>query len=220
MVKLVFCLTFFLFKNLSVSKKEEISHEVTELFPGISVASYLTVSDAALDRNSIETVVEISENIQEHNHLKSILHVDRENSETEENFNLIADLVEQKKKYNANVGIICEGSSQIAAALCMTHPIKYDGIETDKAAQIVIKKKPQVKLDDKLLLKMRKWEWKVKKERWLKRSVEAAASRLPLLSVVALFWLAIRILQDKVEREHTADKDSAEYNYFDIIRWP
>ena len=193
---------------------------MTELFPGISMASYLTVSDAALDRNLIETVVDISENIQEHNHLKSILHVDRENSETEENFNLIADLVEQKKKCNANVGIICEGSSQTAAALCMTHPIKYDGIETNKAAQIVLKKKPQVKLDDKLLLKMKKWEWKVKKERWLKRSVEAAASQLPLLSVVALFWLGLRILQDKVEREHSEDKDPAEYNYFDIIRWP
>ena len=193
---------------------------MTELFPGISIASYLTVSEAALDKNFIETVVEISENIQEHNHLKSILHVDRENSETEENFNLIADLVEQKKKCNKSVGIICEGSTQIAAALCMTHPIKYDGIETGKAAEIVLKKKPQVKLDDKLLAKMKKWEWKVKKERWLKRSVEMAASQLPLLSVVGLFWLAMRILQDKVEREHKGEKDPAEYNYFDIIRWP
>ena len=35
-----------------VSKKEEVSHEVTELFPGINVASYLTVSEAALDRTA------------------------------------------------------------------------------------------------------------------------------------------------------------------------
>ena len=206
-----------------VSKKEEISHEVTELFPGINVASYLTVSEAALDRNMIETVVEISEKIQEHNQLKSILHVDRENAETEENFHLIADLVEQKKKCDASVGIICEESAQLAAALCLTHPIKYDGIETSKAAQIVLKKKPQMKLDDKLLAKMKKWERKVRKERFLKRSMEGAASQLPLLSVVGLFWLAMRILQDKVEREHRGDeKEGAEsnYDYFDILRWP
>ena len=204
-----------------VSKKEEVSHEVTELFPGISVASYLTVSEAALERNMIETVVEISEKIQEHNQLKSILHVDRENAETEENFHLIADLVEQKKKSDASVGIICEESAQLAAALCLTHPIKYDGIETSKAAQIVLKKKPQMKLDDKLLAKMKKWEWKVRKERFVKRSVEMAASQLPLLSVVGLFWLAMRILRDKVEREHRADdKEAAEYDYFDILRWP
>ena len=198
-----------------------MSHEVTELFPGINVASYLTVSESALDRKSIETVVEVSEKIQEHNQLKSILHVDRENAETEENFHLIADLVEQKRRSEASVGIICEESAQLAAALCLTHPIKYDGIETFKAAQIVLKKKPQMKLDDKLLAKMKKWERKVRKERFLKRSVEVAASQLPLLSVVGLFWLAMKILQDKVEREHRAEgRDPAEYDYFDILRWP
>ena len=196
-----------------------MSRNVMELFPRINVANFFTVSTKTLERNNIETVIEISDCTQENNHLNSVLHVDTKNVENEESFDLIADLIEQKKLRDSNVAIVSENNS-LSATLSLTHPIKYEGLKTLKAADIVMKKRPTLKLDQNLLLKMKKWEWKVRKERMLKRSVEMVATQLPLLSVVGLFWLGLRFLQDKVEREHRKDKECPDYDYFDIIRWP
>ena len=71
-----------------------------------------------------------------------------------------------------------------------------------------------------LLARLRTWEWSVRRERLIRRSVEVAASQLPLVSVMALFWLGIRLLQEKVEREHRREQEGGDYEYFDIIRWP
>ena len=208
---------FFFIEGL---RDDVMSRNVTELFPRINVANFYTVSSRTLERNNIETVVEISDHAQENNHLKSVLHVDTKNVENEESFDLIADLIEQKKQADSNVAIVCENDTKLAATLTLTHPIKYDGHKIRQAAEIVLKKRPSVKLDERLMMKMKKWEWKVRKERMLRRSVELAASHLPLLSVVTLFWLGIRLLQEKVEREHKREKDCCDYDYFDIIRWP
>ena len=54
----------------------------------------------------------------------------------------------------------------------------------------------------------------------IKRSVEMAASQLPLLSVMALFWFGLKMLQEKVEKEHRREREGCDYDYFDIIRWP
>jgi len=202
-------------------KNEELSKDVTELFPRINIANFLTVSGWMLEKNNIETVIEVSDFSQENDHLKSVLHVDAQNADGEENFNLIADLIEQKKLTDSSVAIICEKGPQVAATLSLTHPIKYDGVKTSKAAEIVLKKKPSIQLDERIMRKLKLWEWKVRKERMIRRTVELTASQLPLMSVMALFWLGLRMLQDKVEREHRRDeKDLCDYDYFDIIRWP
>ena len=198
----------------------ELSKDATELFPRINVANFLTITTGTLQRNDIETVIEVSDKCQENNHLRSVLHVDANKVDTEENFNLIADLIDQKKQSDSNVAIVCEKGLNLAATLSLTHPIKYDGHKTSKAAQIVLKKKPNTELDGRLMARLKKWEWKVRKERMFRRSVEVAASHLPLMSVMALFWLGIRMLQEKVEREHRRDKELGESDYFDIIRWP
>ena len=198
----------------------ELSKEAIELFPGINVANFLTITTGTLEKNDIETIIEVSDKCQENNHLRSVLHVDANKVDTEESFNLIADLIDQKKQSDSNVAIVCEKGPNLAAALSLTHPIKYDGYKTAKAAQIVLKKKPNIELDERLMAKLKKWEWKVRKERMLRRSVEVAASHLPLMSVMALFWLGIRMLQDKVEREHRREEKLGDCDYFDIIRWP
>ena len=152
----------------------ELSREATELFPGINVANFLTITTGTLEKNDIETIIEVSDKCQENNHLRSVLHVDANKVDTEESFNLIADLIDQKKQSDSNVAIVCEKGPNLAAALSLTHPIKYDGYQTSKAAQIVLKKRPNTELDERLMAKLKKWEWKVRKERMLRRSVEVA----------------------------------------------
>ena len=201
-------------------KCEQLSHDVTEVFPRIATANLLTLTGKILEKNNIETVIEVSEACQENYHLKSVLHIDTEHVDSDESFNLIADLIEQKKQSDNNVAIVCEKGQQLATTLALTHPIKYEGYKTRVAADIVLKKKPQLKLNENVMMKLKKWEWKVRKERMIKRSVEIAVSQLPLMSVMALFWLGIRMLQEKVEREHRKEKDICDYDYFDIIRWP
>merc|ERR1719412_929660 len=192
-------------------KCDQLSSEVKELFPRINIASFLTISAQTLEK---------SDNSQENNHLKSVLHVDAQNVDTEENFNLIADLIDRKKQVDSSVAIVCEQGPQLAATLSLTHPIKYDGYKTSKAAAVVLKKRPGTELDERLLARLRTWEWSVRRERLIRRSVEVAASQLPLVSVMALFWLGIRLLQEKVEREHRREQEGGDYEYFDIIRWP
>ena len=205
---------------LAAIKCDQLSSDVKELFPRINIASFLTISAQTLEKNDIETVIEVSDNSQENNHLKSVLHVDAQNVDTEENFNLIADLIDRKKQVDSSVAIVCEQGPQLAATLSLTHPIKYDGYKTSKAAAVVLKKRPGTELDERLLARLRAWEWSVRRERLIRRSVEVAASQLPLVSVMALFWLGIRLLQEKVEREHRREQEGGDYEYFDIIRWP
>ena len=119
------------------------------MFPRINIASFLTISAQTLEKNDIETVIEVSDNSQENNHLKSVLHVDAQNVDTEENFNLIADLIDRKKQVDSSVAIVCEQGPQLAATLSLTHPIKYDGYKTSKAAAVVLKKRPVVTVSTK-----------------------------------------------------------------------
>ena len=201
-------------------KFDQLSKDVIEIFPKICISNLLTATTDVLEKRFIETVIEVSDCCQENYHLKSVLHVDSEQVDSEESFNLIADLIEQKKQSDNNVAIVCEKGKKLAATLALTHPIKYDGYKTKNAAELVLRKVPNLNLDEKIMEKLKKWEWKVRKERMIKRSVEMAASQLPLLSVMALFWFGLRMLQEKVEKEHRREREGCDYDYFDIIRWP
>ena len=53
----------------------ELSKEAIELFPGINVANFLTITTGTLEKNDIETIIEVSDKCQENNHLRSVLHV-------------------------------------------------------------------------------------------------------------------------------------------------
>merc|ERR1719445_2590912 len=66
----------------------ELSRDATELFPGINVANFLTITTGTLEKNDIETIIEVSDKCQENNHLRSVLHVDANKVDTEESLTL------------------------------------------------------------------------------------------------------------------------------------
>ena len=146
-------------------KFDQLSRDVIEIFPKISISNLLTATTDVLEKRFIETVIEVSDCCQENYHLKSVLHVDSEQVDSEESFNLIADLIEQKKQSDNNVAIVCEKGKKLAATLALTHPIKYDGYKTKNAAELVLRKVPNLNLDEKIMEKLKKWEWKAELQR-------------------------------------------------------
>jgi protein-tyrosine phosphatase len=66
---------------------------------------------------------------------------------TKDNFDKIADKIENTKKDGGNVLISCEESTGLAATLSIAYSIKYEGISVKNASKTVSKKRPNIYLD-------------------------------------------------------------------------
>ena len=196
------------------------------MFPGVLIASYLTVSESTLSDHRIDTVVEVSNELHDLRE-ESVVHIKLDGAATVENFDKIADTIASTTNKGGKVLISGVESTGLAATLSIAYAIKYQGIRVKNAAKMISKKRPQADLDPTILIKLSAWEWKVRMEAWkvrreqlFQQTLQLVATWLPMLSMLGLFCLALKLFQDEIERQHQMEKITPEYEYFDILKWP
>ena len=129
------------------AKQDQLSKEVTEVFPGVNLASFLTLSGHSITKYGIVTVIEVSKELHDVPAVDTVTHIQMNGASTEDNFDKIADKVANTKKDGGNVLISCEESTGLAATLSIAYSIKYEGISVKNASKTVSKKRPKIYLD-------------------------------------------------------------------------
>jgi len=206
--------------NLEGAKQDQISNEVTEVFPGLHLGSFLTLSENCITKHGIATVVEVSKELHDVPTVDTVTHIQMHGASTDENFDKIADRVEEARKEGGNTLISCEENTGLAATLSIAYAIKYKGMTARVASKTVSKRRPKAGLDQTTLIKLSAWEWKLRRKLLYQNTMNMVATWLPLVSVLALLCLGLRLFQDEIERQHQEEKTTPEYEYFHILKWP
>ena len=210
----------FFFSFLSEAKLDQLSKEATELFPQIFTGSFLTLSQSIISKCSLTGVIGISKSLHDIQGVETVMHIQTKAASTEESFNMLADAMENMKQSGKNVLIACEDSIGTAATLAIPHAVKYQSMSVRQAKQLVLKKRKTLDLDQPTLIKLLVWEKKLRRVQFCEKLVKSASTHLPVMSVFALLCFALRLFQDEIERQHQLEKQTPEYPYFDILRWP
>merc|ERR1719154_717373 len=205
--------------TLKGAQQDQLSKEVTELFPGVYLASFLTLSESRLSAHMVDTVVEVARELHDLA-AEAVVHIKQEGVDTEDNFDKIADKIACTINKGGKVLISCEDSTGLAATLSIAYAVKYQGIRVKNAAKSISKKRPQADLDPTILIKLYAWQWKLRREQLFQQTLQVVANWLPMLSMLGLLCLALKLFQDEIERQHQMEKISPEYEYFDILKWP
>lgn len=206
--------------NWKGAKQDQLSNEVTEIFPGLHLGSFLTLSENCITKQGIATVVEISTELHDVPKVNTVTHIQINGASTDESFDKIADRVEEAKKEGGNALISCEENTGLAATLSIAYAIKYKGMTARVASRTVSKRRPKADLDQTTLIKLSTWEWKLRRKNLYQNTMKMAATWLPMVSVLALLCLMLKIFQDEIERQHQLEKTTPEYEYFHILKWP
>lgn len=153
-------------------QQDQLSREVTELFPGLYLASYLTASEPAVAGRGVEAVVEISSRSHDSPALTSQLHVRLSETAHEENFDRIADFVSDCRERGGAVLISCQENCGLAATLATAYGIKYAGLSARRAAEVAGRARPGAVLDPQLVDRLAAWEWKLRRERLFRQATD------------------------------------------------
>eukprot|EP00092_Neocalanus_flemingeri_P001879 GFUD01002006.1.p1 GENE.GFUD01002006.1~~GFUD01002006.1.p1 ORF type:complete len:836 (-),score=280.54 GFUD01002006.1:475-2982(-) len=211
----------------SDTEKEESSKEVTKILDCLCLASYTVLTECDTSKDGVTSVIEISTS---HKPLArtDVLHIkiSEDNVALEDNFEQIADKVENSRKDGGKVLIVCENSSGLAATLCVPYLVKYEGMSTRSAAKIVEERRQHAKLHAGTLLRMEEWERKMRGRKLSGGVSSLMASWLPMLFVILLGYMVFKMVFERMDREHTEEKRTTTdmyirlYEYFDVRKWP
>ena len=205
---------------ISGAQQDHLSKKVTEVFPGLHLASFLTLSENCLPKLGTVTVIEVSRELHDLPAANTVIHIEQTGAATEDNFNKIADKVANAIKEGGQALISCEESTGLAATLSIAYAVKYEGLSVKNAAKSVSKRRPQADLDPAILIKLSAWERKLRREQLFQQTLQLVASWLPMLSMLGLLCLALKLFQDEIERQHEMEKITPDYEYFHILKWP
>merc|ERR1719154_25451 len=205
--------------TLKGTQQDQLSKEVTEVFPGVYLASFLTLSESRLSAHRVDTVVEVASELHDLA-AEAVVHIKQEGVDTEDNVHNIADKIACTINKGGKVLISCEDSTGVAATLSVAYAVKYQGIRVKNAAKSISKKRPQADLDPTILIKLSAWQWKLRREQLFQQTLQVVATWLPMLSMLGLLCLALKLFQDEIEQQHQMEKITPEYEYFDILKWP
>jgi len=200
--------------------QDQLVKEVTEIFPELHLGSFLTLSENCIAKHGIATVIEISKELHDVPAVDTVTHIQINGASTDENFDKIADRVEEAKKEGGNTLISCEDNTGLAATLSIAYAIKYKGLTAKIASKTVSKRRPKAELDQATLIKLSAWEWKLRRKQLYQNSMKMVATWLPMVSVLGLLCLLLKLFQDEVDRQHEMEKITPEYEYFHILKWP
>jgi len=206
--------------NLEGAKQDHLLHEVTEIFPGLHLGSFLTMSESCINKHGIATVVEVSNALHDIPAVDTVTHIQTNGATTDESFDKIADRVEETKKEGGSTLISCEDNTGLAATLSIAYAIKYKGMTARVASKTVSKRRPKACLDQTTLIKLSAWEWKLRRKQLYQNTMNMVSTWLPMVSVLALLCLALKLFQDEIERQHQEEKTTPDYEYFHILKWP
>lgn len=193
---------------------------MTEVFPGVHLGSFLTLSENCNTKHKIATVIEISREVHDIPAADAVIHIQMNGAATEESFDKIADNIENTKNEGSNALISCEESTGLAATLSIAYAIKYEGMSVKDASKNVSKRRPKAELDQTTLIKLSAWERKLRRKQLCQKTMQMLTAWLPMVSVLGLLCLALRLFQDEIERQHQMEKETPEYEYFHILKWP
>ena len=129
-----------------------MSKEVTEVFPGVHLGSFLTLSENCITKHKIATVIEISREVHDIPAADAVIHIQMNGAATDESFDKIADNIENTKNEVSNALISCEESTGLAATLSIAYAIKYEGMSVKDASKDVSKRRPEAELDQTTLI--------------------------------------------------------------------
>jgi len=211
----------------SDTEKEESSKEVTKILDGLYLASYTALKESDASKDGITSVIEISSN-NKPLAKTDVLHIRlyEDNAALEDTFEQIADKVENSRKGGGKVLIACEQSTGLAAVLCIPYFIKYEGMSAREAAKILEEKRHLAKLHTGTLLRIEEWERKLQAGKLSGGLSSFVASWLPMVFVILLGYLVLKMVFERVDREHMEEKRSTSdmymklYEYFDVRKWP
>ena len=193
---------------------------MTEVFPGVHLGSFLTLSENCNTKHKIATVIEISREVHDIPAADAVIHIQMNGAATDESFDKIADNIENTKNEGSNALISCEESTGLAATLSIAYAIKYEGMSVKDASKNVSKRRPKTELDQTTLIKLSAWERKLRRKQLCQKTMQMLTAWLPMVSVLGLLCLALRLFQDEIERQHQMEKETPEYEYFHILKWP
>ena len=193
---------------------------MTEVFPGVHLGSFLTLSENCNTKHKIATVIEISREVHDIPAADAVIHIQMNGAATDESFDKIADNIENTKNEGSNALISCEESTGLAATLSIAYAIKYEGMSVKDASKNVSKRRPKAELDQTTLIKLSAWERKLQCKQLCQKTMQMLTAWLPMVSVLGLLCLALRLFQDEIERQHQMEKETPEYEYFHILKWP
>ena len=193
---------------------------MTEVFPGVHLGSFLTLSENCNTKHKIATVIEISREVRDIPAADAVIHIQMNGAATDESFDKIADNIENTKNEGSNALISCEESTGLAATLSIACAIKYMGMSVKDASKDVSKRRPEAELDQTTLIKLSAWERKLRRKQLCQKTMQMLTAWLPMVSVLGLLCLALRLFQDEIERQHQMEKETPEYEYFHILKWP
>ena len=193
---------------------------MTEVFPGVHLGSFLTLSENCNTKHKIATVIEISREVRDIPAADAVIHIQMNGAATDESFDKIADNIENTKNEGSNALISCEESTGLAATLSIAYAIKYEGMSVKDASKNVSKRRPKAELDQTTLIKLSAWERKLRRKQLCQKTMQMLTAWLPMVSVLGLLCLALRLFQDEIERQHQMEKETPEYEYFHILKWP
>ena len=193
---------------------------MTEVFPGVHLGSFLTLSENCNTKHKIATVNEISREVHDIPAADAVIHIQMNGAATDESFDKIADNIENTKNEGSNALISCEESTGLAATLSIAYAIKYMGMSVKDASKDVSKRRPEAELDQTTLIKLSAWERKLRRKQLCQKTMQMLTAWLPMVSVLGLLCLALRLFQDEIERQHQMEKETPEYEYFHILKWP
>jgi hypothetical protein len=197
-----------------------LSKEVTEVFPGVHLGSFLTLSENCNTKHKIATVIEICREVHDIPAVDAVIHIQMNGAATDESFDKIADNIENTKNEGSNALISCEESTGLAATLSIAYAIKYEGMSVKDASKNVSKRRPKAELDQTTLIKLSAWERKLRRKQLCQKTMQMLTDWLPMVSVLGLLCLALKLFQDEIERQHQIEKETPEYEYFHILKWP
>jgi len=206
--------------KLKGATQDQLSKEVTEIFPGVHLGSFLTLSENSTTKHKITTVIEISREKHDIPAADAVIHIQMNGAATDESFDKIADNIENAKSEESNTLISCEESTGLAATLSIAYAIKYEGMSVKDASKSVSKRRPKAELDQTTLIKLSAWERKLRRKQLCQKTMQMLRAWLPMVSVLGLLCLALRLFQDEIERQHQMEKETPEYEYFHILKWP
>jgi len=215
------CLNRDVGSNLSGTHKDQLSKEVTEVFPGLHISSFLTLPENSFSKHDIKTVIELSDNIHDLKNTK-VLHINLSKvaKALDDTFSIVADEVVNAKKQDHAVLISCEETTGLAATICMAYLIKYEGWNVKTAAYIIKERRPNIVLDQTMIVQLEAWKHQLWKQKLFENMFHLFVSWIPLLLLIGVFVFLLRMYQEEVERIYMEDKQTPEYEYFDILKWP
>ena len=193
---------------------------MSEVFPRVHLGSFLTLSENCTTKHKIATVIEISREVHDIPAVDAVIHIQMNGAATEESFDKIADNIANTKNEGSNALISCEESTGLAATLSIAYAIKYEGMSVKDASKNVSKRRPKAELDQTTLIKLSAWERKLRHKQLCQKTMQMLTAWLPMVSVLGLLCLALRLFQDEIERQHQMEKETPEYEYFHILKWP